>query len=195
MDFAFRRRHPQSDVPGGARRGGLSGGKVHMSTCCSCGRTILFGGKRLGAYRFCSGKCRAQGSYLVVADKIPDATVVRLARRIHAGPCPECHGPGPVDVYNAYFVWSALVLTSWKTVPNVVCQSCGSREQGRALLSSLVLGWWGAWGLLVTPMQIVKNIWAMNRQVSPTEPSAQLLHVARVALASQIAAQEPPPSL
>ncbi len=166
-----------------------------MATCSSCGTTILFGGKRLGDFRFCSDKCLARGRYLTVAERIPDAAVADLARRVHSGPCPKCHGPGPVDVHNAYSVWSAIYLTSWKTEPNVVCRSCGSKAQVRAVLSSLVLGWWGfPWGFFVTPMQIVKNIAALRRQVSPTEPSTHLLRVARLTLASQVAAQAPPPS-
>lgn len=166
-----------------------------MASCSTCGTTILFGGKRQGTFRFCSDKCLARGQYLLVADQIPDSVVDEFARRVHLGLCPKCQGPGPVDVHNSYSVWSAVYLTSWKTVPNVVCKECGSKAQTRALLSSLLLGWWGIpWGFLVTPMQIVKNISAMRRDVSPTEPSKELLRVARLHLASRAAAQPPPAS-
>ncbi len=158
-----------------------------MASCSACGTTILFGGKRLGDLRFCSDKCLARGRHLAVAGQIPDAVVADLARRVHSGPCPKCNGPGPVDVYNAYSIWSALYLTSWKTEPNVACRSCGSKAQVRALLSSLVLGWWGfPWGFLMTPVQIGRNIAALRRRANPAEPSAELLRVARLTLASRL---------
>ena len=165
-----------------------------MATCSACGTTILFGGKRLGDLRFCNDKCLARGRYLAAADQVPEAAVSDLARRVHSGLCPKCHGPGPVDVHNAYSVWSALYITSWKTQPHVVCRSCGTKAQVWALVSSLALGWWGfPWGIFVTPLQIGRNLNAMRRKVSFSEPSPELLRLTRLTLASERAAPAPAP--
>jgi len=164
-----------------------------MARCSACGSTILFGGRRLGDLRFCNDKCLARGRYLTFADQIPDAMVDDLARRTLRGACPKCNGPGPVDVHNAYSVWSAVYLTSWKTQPHITCKSCGTRAQVQALLFSLVFGWWGLpFGFILTPVQVARNIGAMRRQSSPTEPSPDLLRAARLTLAARLAAQAHP---
>ncbi len=167
-----------------------------MATCASCGTTILFGGKKIGDKRFCDAKCVARGQALIAADQIPANDVAEFARRVKMGPCPKCQGPGPVDVHNAYSVYSVIVMTSWRTVPHVACDSCGSKAQFKALMTSVVAGWWGfPWGLLMTPIQIGRNIAAMRKDRSPVEPSEELLRVARLTLAARMfrASQPPPP--
>src|SRR2546426_322066 len=114
-----------------------------MATCAACGLTILFGGKRVDDLRFCSDKCLAKGRVLSVAQQIPYDAVARLAATLHRGPCPKCQGPGPIDVHKTHTVWSAVYVTSWKSTPNIVCRSCGTKAQLLALLSSTVLGWVG----------------------------------------------------
>jgi hypothetical protein len=42
---------------------------------------------------------------------------------VHRSNCPRCSGPGPLDVYKAHQVWSALVLTSWSSRPALSCKS------------------------------------------------------------------------
>ena len=110
-----------------------------MATCATCGTTILFGGKRVGQYRFCSDKCLARGRPLTFAAQVPDAAADELARRLLSAPCPKCHGLGPVDVHNAYSVWSALYLTRWSTKQIVGCRSCATKAQVQALVFSAVL--------------------------------------------------------
>jgi len=161
-----------------------------MATCATCGSTILFGGARLGEFRFCNSNCLARGRPLTIARDIPDNILTDLARRIHSGQCPTCQGPGPVDVHKAFSVWSAIAMTSWKTQPVIACQSCGTKAQVRALLFSTLLGWWGCpWGLLVTPMQIARNISALTRRPDPLTPSPELLRAARIHIATQAVAQ------
>ena len=161
-----------------------------MARCSACGTTILFGGKRVGDFRFCSDKCLARGRYLTFAARVPDAMVDDLARRTVMGACPKCKGPGPIDVHNAYSVWSAVYLTSWKTQPHIACKTCGRRAQVQALFFSFFFGWWGIpFGFILTPVQIARNIGAIRRESSLTEPSPDLLRVARLTLAAQLAAQ------
>src|SRR5690242_16200146 len=113
-----------------------------MARCAYCESNILFGGKRLGEDRFCNDRCLAYGSAITRARQLPPGVVDEYVRRIHAGPCPKCHGPGPVDVHTSHSVWSALILTSWRSSPQVSCRSCGAKSQAIGVASSLFLGWW-----------------------------------------------------
>ncbi len=166
-----------------------------MATCSTCGTTILLGGKSSGVLRFCSDRCLARGRHLAFAAQVPDTAVEEHARRILAAPCPLCHGSGPVDVHNAYTIWSALYVTSWKTTGHISCRACGRKAQVRALAFSAVFGWWGfPWGFVMTPVQIARNIGGLRRGSSATEPSRELCREARLALAAQLANQAPEPA-
>jgi len=51
---------------------------------------------------------------------------------------------------------------------------------------SLFLGWWGfPWGLLLTPIQIGRNVFGMVRPPEPSKASSQLEKIVRMTLASQ----------
>ena len=157
-----------------------------MASCNACGTTILFGGKKEGSYRFCNDKCLSNGQVLFVADQIPDDVLQKYAREIHQGPCPSCKGAGPVDVHMSHFIWSALVLTSWSSTPNLSCRSCGVKSQAIGATLSTLLGWWGfPWGIIMTPVQIIKNIFGMIKKPDPARPSAQLMQQARMMIATQ----------
>jgi hypothetical protein len=159
-----------------------------MARCDSCGTSILFGGVRDGDRRFCNENCRQAGMYLPIADQIPEEMVDEFVRRIHDGPCPKCQGPGPVDVHVSHTVWSALVLTSWRSRPEICCSSCGTRARLGAAASSALLGWWGfPFGIVLTPVQIVRNLAGLFSTPDPLWPSAELERLGRMSLAAQIA--------
>lgn len=163
-----------------------------MAKCAACGSTILFGGKRNGDSRYCNHQCHDRGALLAIAGQIPAEVVRERVLAIHRGACPDCGGGGPVDVHTGYRVWSALLLTSWKSLPHVCCRSCGIKSQALDALFSLVLGWWAfPWGFVVTPIQVGRNVVAMLRTPDPLTPSAQLETCVRVALAGQVAATVP----
>jgi len=135
-----------------------------MATCDNCGSTIIFGGKRDANGRFCNKKCQACGGLLAVARKLPQAEVQEQVWKAHQGTCPKCNGAGPVDVYVYHKVWSALLLTSWSSTPQMSCRKCGLKSQVASTVFCLVLGWWGfPWGLVVTPVQIGRNLFGMVR--------------------------------
>lgn len=156
-----------------------------MASCDNCGTTIIFGGQKDGNYRFCSAKCHEAGRVLGMADQIPERTVSDQARRIFNGNCPKCKGQGPIDVRMSHSVWSAIITTSWRSTPHVVCRPCGRKSQAVDALSSLLLGWWGLpWGLIMTPVQIAKNVGGMMGS-EVTAPSAQLHQQVRLWLAHE----------
>jgi len=164
-----------------------------MARCNYCGTTILFGGARDGELRYCNARCQQSGRLLSVSNQLPQAQVQEQIWKVHQGACPKCGGSGPVDVHKSYRVWSALVVTQWSSSMQVSCRSCGVKKQIADAGFSLLLGWWGfPWGLLVTPIQVGRNIWSAAQPLDPTKPSPQLEKALRLAIARQaVAASQP----
>jgi hypothetical protein len=167
-----------------------------MAACNACGTTILFGGTTLGEARYCNGRCAQRGQLLSISRRIPPDVVVNSVSKVFRGACPKCQGPGPVDVHISYRVWSALLMTRWQSFQHVSCRSCGVKAQLGDALFSLVLGWWGfPWGLIMTPVQITRNIAGAIKNESEMGPSPELENVVRISLAASAVnqPQAPPP--
>ena len=160
-----------------------------MAACAYCKSTVLFGGRKLEGLIFCNDTCLSNGQVLLVSKEIPDNMVAAHARRVHDSACPVCNeNRGPVEVHTAYKVTSFLIITSWSSRPCISCTSCGRKHQFGAVLHSLLLGWWGfPWGLLMTPVQIVRNVSGMLRGGHTAEPSERLQHMIRLGLAANAA--------
>lgn len=155
-----------------------------MASCAYCHSMILFGGVTAGELRFCNQNCHEQGRFIRKAERIPDRDVAPALRRVHCGACPECEGSGPVDVHYSHTVLSLIVMTSWNSKPKVCCRKCGRSTQIGALVQCFFLGWWGfPWGLIMTPVQICKNISAMVGGPKPDEPSEELERLVRLMIA------------
>jgi hypothetical protein len=167
-----------------------------MAKCSFCGSTVLFGGKKEGDFRFCNEKCRQKGRVLLTARQVPDDIVKEHAREIHTGVCPKCkERRGLVDVYTSHKVWSLILVTSWSSVPQVSCRSCGVKAMLSGTLSSLLLGWWGVpWGVFITPVQIAKNLWGLAHSDESADPSGKLEQIVRINIANQVLARESRPN-
>lgn len=164
-----------------------------MAACAVCNKTILFGGERQGDLRFCSKRCAVQGHQFQLAATIPDDQVRAEADAIRRAPCPRCsRRNGPVDLHLSHRIYSALVFTKWWTTPVVSCRPCANRRRALDLLFSLAFGWWGfPWGLLVTPVQVVRNVAALlTPEKATTVPSPALERAVRMQLAARL--QSPP---
>jgi len=164
---------------------------MHMAKCDYCSSTIIFGGRRDANGRFCNKKCQGRGALLAISRQLPDSDVQDRVWKVHQGLCPKCSGAGPVDVHVSHTVWSALILTSWSSAPQLSCRSCGIKSQAVGAAFSMVLGWWGfPWGLVVTPIQIGRNLFGMSRPPEPSKPSLQLEKVVRMTIAAQALQQQ-----
>jgi len=148
-----------------------------MAQCGYCGTTILFGGVREGGAQYCNRKCHQNAYVLRVAQQVPADVLERQTEEVFRGNCPKCRGLGPIDVHKVHRVWSALLLTSWSSSQQVSCRSCGTKSQMGGILYSGLLGWWGfPWGLVMTPVQIARNIAGMcNRNSSAPSPELRKL--------------------
>jgi len=162
-----------------------------MAKCDYCGSTIVIGGVRNGAHRFCNNKCAGNAYILSVSENVPPDVLDRQVEEVWRGNCPKCRGLGPVDVHKFHQVWSALVLTRWTSNQQVSCRSCATKRQAGALFFSLFFGWWGfPWGLALTPVQITRNIIGMASGPDSSAPSPDLRRLMKVHLGSQILAQQ-----
>lgn len=167
-----------------------------MATCAYCNTTILFGGRKQGELRFCNAECERKGAVAAIARAVPADHVRRRALQVHAGACPLCAGSGPVDVYTSYRVWSAVALTSWSSRPAVCCGACGTRRALGDAVFSLLLGWWGLpWGLLMTPVQIIRNVVTLVRRPAPHAPTPALEQMVRLQIAQEQAQLQRAPGL
>lgn len=160
-----------------------------MATCDNCGTTILFGGVRNGNLRFCNEKCHQAGHLLVFAEQLPAETVAEYTALMRRGECPKCGGAGPIDVHTSHTVWSALVFTSYKSKPEVCCRRCGVKSKLSSAALSSVFGWWGfPWGLMITPVQVIRNLVGLFSSPDPTATSPQLENFMRIQLAAHLLA-------
>jgi len=163
-----------------------------MATCASCNSTILFGGKRNGNYRFCSDKCMQQGILLVVGDEIPQGAVNAYVWRVHQGLCPLCYKNSPVDVHVSYRIYSVILFSSWSSRPVLCCRTCGAKRKIYDAFFSLILGWWGVpWGILITPIQVIRNIFGLFFQPDHRLPSKNLEKILRLDMASRTPQKTP----
>jgi hypothetical protein len=126
----------------------------------------------------------------------------KQTEEVFRGNCPKCNGLGPVDVHKVHQVWSALILTRWSSAQQVSCKSCATKSQLGGTLFSLALGWWGfPWGLVLTPVQVVRNIAEMCSGPDSAQPSQALRKLvlvnmgARMVQAGQTSAGAVPPKI
>jgi hypothetical protein len=173
-----------------------------MAKCGYCGSTIVIGGVRAGDQRFCNNKCHQNAYVLTVTKNVPADVLDRKVEEVWRGNCPQCRGLGPIDVHKIYEVWSALVLTRWTTKPQVSCRHCATKRQLGGAAFSFFFGWWGfPWGLILTPIQIGRNIVGMSRGPDASRASDDLRRLVLVNIGTQMiaasqqkaAANQPPP--
>jgi len=158
-----------------------------MASCAQCGSIILMGGIREGTLLFCNEACHKDGQIVAAARKIPAERVERKLTEVWRGQCPRCGGAGPNDVYYFHQIYSIFLFSRWSRERQICCRACGSSGQLRGLLFSLVFGWWGfPWGIIMTPIQIFRNIRGLGSPPDASRPSAAL----RSLVSIQIAAAE-----
>ncbi len=157
-----------------------------MGRCANC-KGFIIGGKSDGEDKYCGDKCLQAGQIRKAAGIIPPELIAEHVVKVHQGACPKCGKDGPVDIHTSHFIWSALLLTSWNSTPEVCCNSCGVKKKVGSMLGSAVVGWWGfPWGILGTPIQIIRNVPELFKNANPDMPSEQLTEFVKVMLAEQI---------
>ena len=147
-----------------------------MAKCAYCDARIILGGKKSGLLKYCNSDCLEKGEIARLAGQFSPEMIQAEVSRVHQGHCPECNSRGEIEVHVSYRVWSALVLTSWSSRPQICCVSCGRKHKLIDTAFSLVLGWWGIpFGLIITPIQVVRNLAGLFIVPDPSAPSGALV--------------------
>lgn len=155
-----------------------------MATCAGCGTMILFGGVTEGGLRFCNAACQRKAGISAALEMIPQEVIEAALLQTHHGACPQCGGEGPVDVHHSHRVWSALLMTSWSSPGVLCCRSCKVRNHLFSTVYCAALGWWGfPWGMLVTPIQIGRNVFGLFSSPAAGNPSPALRQIVLASLA------------
>ncbi len=157
-----------------------------MAVCDYCSKRFGLFGVHDNGYSFCSANCRDRAWQLLKSlDGVSPQEIQSYIDRARGGPCTRCGGPGPVDLYQSYRVYSFVVLTRWSTHTHFVCRACARKEQMKSLGLSALFGWWGIpVGLILTPVQIVRNIAGM----AGAGDQQRLQNILKLNLARQITA-------
>lgn len=165
-----------------------------MARCDYCNSWMLWSGKEKSGRRFCNDECVEAARFMAVAEGLPRHVVDAEINKVRRQSCPLCSGPGPSDVHTSHTAMSILVMTFWRSTPNICCRSCGLKKQLLGTLSSGILGWWGfPWGFIYTPIQICRNLGGILNGPDPDVPSDQFKLMARLDLAARVEAGEPLP--
>ncbi|KWO56839.1 hypothetical protein WM28_03800 [Burkholderia ubonensis] len=156
-----------------------------MAECSNCGKTFFIGGQTIDRHRYCGAQCAQAHAMLVVAERLPAVTVHQYVDDCRHGPCPICkREDGPIDVHADHRVVSLVFVTQWATRRHVCCRRCGRKKQAMAILTSAVCGWWGLpWGVVFTPIQIVRNVLGFARR-EPATATQQFEQAVRRKLAA-----------
>jgi hypothetical protein len=152
-----------------------------MATCDYCGQTYRGWAIKDGQYRFCNTQCRKQGQVLKLLDNVALKDLDDYIARAHAGPCPTCYRPNPVDAHPSYWVYSLIVYTRWSKSFEIQCHACARKRQLKDPVFCLACGWWGIpFGFIITPVQLIANLLAMLPKNVPSERFRQMskLHLA-----------------
>lgn len=159
-----------------------------MPKCDYCGSTILFGGVADGDFRFCNNNCQANGAHLELVKRIPEEKIEEHIEEVRESECPRCGGPGPIDLHTSHRAMSFLVLTQWSSHPQVCCVKCGRNAKIKDTLLTAAIGWWGfPWGVIMSPIQIGRNLFGLMGSHGKHEASPEMRKVVAVQLASQLA--------
>lgn len=154
--------------------------------CPTCGISVLFGGFKDGDKKYCSKRCYEADEINRIAMQIPLDAVVSQTNKIRNGKCPVCQKDGPIDVHKSYFVYSIIIYTSYKTNEHIVCKECARKKQLSDLFLSSLIGWWGIpFGLIITPIQIAKNVIMLIKSPDQSEPTELMTQRIRQMLATK----------
>jgi hypothetical protein len=78
---------------------------------------------------------------------------------------------------------SFVFVPRWRSVPTICCRMCGLYRQLRGILTSLVMGWWGLpFGVIMTPIQIARNLKGIVFPPDRRKPSPMLERMVRIDL-------------
>jgi hypothetical protein len=169
----------------------LSGSRL-VAKCARCGK-VFWWGVKVANKKYCTAKCARLAIRAAATEYISPDLIELTVQQIHKGKCPLCAREGPVDVHVSHNVISFIVLSRWASKSYLCCRRCGKRAQTNDLLLTLATGWWGIpWGLVLTPVQVARNLLGLLDGPKPGAPSKVLRDLVIERLGAQIVAATEP---
>lgn len=110
-------------------------------------------------------------------------SVAQLLQRL---PCPSCgQETKKLNAIMVHKVTSFLVITSSTRKHFIACPNCLNRKNNDAIVSTLLLGWWGfPWGLLKTPLYIYRNLrerkWIHGEEPNEILKAFTFIHIGKI---------------
>jgi hypothetical protein len=159
-----------------------------MKKCGTCGTRIYLGGVHQGDAYYCNNNCWQQAKLHSIANAIPKDVLDAYVTKVFQGRCPHCGGSGPVDAHTSYRVYSVFIITRHGSSTKISCTRCGTKQKLLDTGFSLICGWWGfPWGLIMTPIQIGRNIVGLcSAAKSTNSPSKKLETILKFNLAKSL---------
>lgn len=167
-----------------------------MAKCNYCSTTKIFGGvKDEEGNHYCNDRCHGNGVLLNLSHQIPPEILAEQIVEFHQSKCPHCGGGGPIDFQVSHTIWSAIFISSIKSNPTVCCRTCGVKRKIGAIFFTFFLGWWGIpWGIIMTPVQIIRNIFGLFSVPNPEKPSEELEKYVQIQLVAQTLQKQSQPA-
>ena len=86
-----------------------------------------------------------------------------------------------------YTIWSIIFITSHKDVPEICCKKCGIKKKIGGFFFSGLLGWWGfPLGILLTPVQVIRNLIGFFNLPKKNKISKKLDETIRMELGAEV---------
>lgn len=107
------------------------------------------------------------------------ADIQAFASIIRQLPCPVCkQATQPLNGNLIYTVYSFLILTTYRRDVLIACPVCLNKAHNRAILKTVLLGWWGfPWGLIKAPQYVYLNLKAKKQNKNPQATEVLLTDV------------------
>jgi hypothetical protein len=99
--------------------------------------------------------------------ELTESELTELKSKIANLPCPDCGAKNaPLIGTLIRTVKSFIVLTSYKKVPVITCETCANKRRKNAMISTFLLGWWGIpFGIFRTPIALIQTLIDKNKRV------------------------------
>jgi hypothetical protein len=154
-----------------------------MAKCSSCRTLIAWGGLYDGDFRYCSEGCLDAGRIDRVTQAVPRELLDRYLWAVYEGDCPQCGGPGPLDVYAAGHGVLQFRTVLGDRLPPISCRSCGTKAELRSALGRAALGWWLPFEFVLLPLALGRSVIRLVMRRNRSGPSAILERRVKIELA------------
>ncbi|CAN5686167.1 hypothetical protein BH11PLA1_BH11PLA1_02290 [soil metagenome] len=155
-----------------------------MNHCPTCRNFVLFGGVKTPRGRCCNAACAASLPLVLNTAAIPEHVVLAELDEMARGPCPVCAQDRRINAHTTYWVWSMVIMTRFGSRTRVSCAVCARKQALLDIAGCTLAGWWGfPWGVVLTPLNISRNVLTMTRAGDSTPtPAFQTLMREQLAL-------------